>query len=120
MLKMNGRKWSARDSAHESLLPGALLVTIRLQALAALVFVHLQTALLLEVAHDRKDVVVTKRVGQPAGRDRRCKARNSINTHAGLSPREDHSKSHVLRRQASKPRDCGFIYSQLRRVPRSR
>ena len=34
------------------LLPGALLVTIGLQALAALVLVHLQAAFLFQVAHD--------------------------------------------------------------------
>ena len=33
------------------LLPGALLVTIGLQALAALVLVHLQAAFLFQVAH---------------------------------------------------------------------
>jgi hypothetical protein len=32
-------------------LPGALLVTIRLQALPALVLVHLQTTFLFEIAH---------------------------------------------------------------------
>ena len=36
---------------HCPRLPGALLVTIRLQTLAALVLVHLETALLLEVTH---------------------------------------------------------------------
>jgi hypothetical protein len=35
-------------------LPGALLVTIRLQTLAALVLVHLETALFLEIAHGGK------------------------------------------------------------------
>jgi hypothetical protein len=34
------------------LLPGALLVTISLKTLAALVLVHLETALLFEVAHE--------------------------------------------------------------------
>jgi hypothetical protein len=34
------------------LLPSALLVTIGLQALLALVLVHLETALLFEVAHE--------------------------------------------------------------------
>ena len=34
------------------LLPSALLVTISLKALAALVLVHLETALLFEVAHE--------------------------------------------------------------------
>jgi hypothetical protein len=42
-----------------SLLPSALLVAIRLQALTALVLVHLETALLLEVAHGVKTEVVT-------------------------------------------------------------
>jgi hypothetical protein len=38
-------------SADASLLPRALLVTIRLQAFPALALVHLQTTLLLQVAH---------------------------------------------------------------------
>ena len=35
------------------LLPSTLLVTIRLQALTALVFIHLEAAFLFEVAHDK-------------------------------------------------------------------
>ena len=37
--------------ADESLLPRTLLVAIRLQALSALVLVHLETTLLLQIAH---------------------------------------------------------------------
>jgi len=48
-----------RGRGRRSLLPSALLVAIRLQALATLVFVHLETALLLEVAHGVKTKVVT-------------------------------------------------------------
>ena len=42
-----------------SLLPSALLMAIRLQALTTLVFVHLETALRLEVAHGVKTEVET-------------------------------------------------------------
>jgi hypothetical protein len=37
--------------AAPSLLPSALLVAIRLQALPALVFIHLQTTFLFQIAH---------------------------------------------------------------------
>ncbi len=46
--------WRARRGEGRPkplLLPGALLVTISLQTLAALVLVHLETALFLEIAH---------------------------------------------------------------------
>jgi len=45
-----------------SLLPRTLLVAIRLQALSALVFVHLQTALLFQVAHGEGKTVLSARI----------------------------------------------------------
>jgi hypothetical protein len=49
---LNPTGQTMRGSAHGSLLlPRAFLVTMRLQALAALVLVHLQTAFLFQVAH---------------------------------------------------------------------
>jgi hypothetical protein len=44
-------KFERAPRRHGSFLPRALLVAIRLQALPALVLVHLQTALLFQVAH---------------------------------------------------------------------
>ena len=48
------------------LLPRALLVAIRFQALAALVLVHLQTAFLFQVAHGFKWRGVNVRVASDA------------------------------------------------------
>jgi hypothetical protein len=47
---------SARDDGS-LFLPRALLVAVRLQALAALVLVHLQTAFLFQVTHWRSKVL---------------------------------------------------------------
>jgi hypothetical protein len=55
-LKDYGDKFSLGelDLADQLLLPGALFMAIGLQALFALVLVHLETALFLEVAHGDK------------------------------------------------------------------
>jgi hypothetical protein len=43
--------WKRRETASGLLLPGTLLVPVRLQALAALVLVHLQPAFLFQITH---------------------------------------------------------------------
>lgn len=70
------------------LLPRTLLVAVRLQALAALVLIHLEAALLLQVAHCRKErrTVFLDRAGRPRG----CKALSPVGaTSEGRRPGAD-------------------------------
>jgi hypothetical protein len=60
------RRHRRREIARRSPLPRALLVTVRLQALSALVLVHLQTAFLFQVAHGVCVLVNAHRAQRPS------------------------------------------------------
>ena len=62
-----------RAQARRSLLPRALFVAIRLQALSALVLVHLQTTFLFQITHGECLLVKAHRAQGPP----RCPARIS-------------------------------------------
>ena len=72
-------------------LPGALLVPVRLQALAALVLVHLETALLFEITHVVKVVGLKKRARHLAERLSSCKALFQTTATTAPAPRKTSS-----------------------------
>jgi len=103
-----GRKVTRR--AARSLLPRALLVAVRLQALAALVLVHLEAALLLQVAHCGKEggTVFLDRAGRPRG----CKALSPDGT-TGEGRRPGRARKAYFNARAfaawALPRDAAFL-----------
>lgn len=57
------RRFEIRENGLNLLLPRALFVAIGLQALFALMLVHLETALFLEVAHGDKGLKLRREKG---------------------------------------------------------